>query len=63
VKDAKVKIEKEPNNPGKLRLNLNGMNILEWFRQKYQEFQKAIEIHIKPKQDAELHNKGKVIKL
>ena len=25
-----------------LRLNLNGMNILDWFQQKYQELQKTV---------------------
>jgi hypothetical protein len=45
VKDAKVKIEKEPDNPNKLRLNLNGMNILDWFRQKYKEVQQRIGVN------------------
>jgi hypothetical protein len=40
--DLKVRIEKEPDNPDKLRLNLNGMNILEWFREKFQEMRQAI---------------------
>jgi hypothetical protein len=40
AKDVTLKIEKEPENPNRLRLNLNGMNILEWFRQKFQEIQK-----------------------
>ena len=39
AEDVRLKIEKESDNPNKLRLNLNGMNILEWFRQKYQELQ------------------------
>jgi hypothetical protein len=42
AKNLKVQIEKEPDNPNKLRLNLNGMNILEWFREKYQEMRQAI---------------------
>jgi hypothetical protein len=42
AKDLKAQIEKEPYNPNKLRLNLNGMNILEWFREKYQEMRQAI---------------------
>jgi chromosome segregation ATPase len=37
---VKLKIDKEPENPNKLRLNLNGMDILEWFRQKFREVQK-----------------------
>jgi hypothetical protein len=45
-----LKIEKEPENPDKLRLNLNGMDILEWFRKKYRELQEKVEIKFKPKQ-------------
>ncbi|MDR2065668.1 MAG: plasmid recombination protein [Prevotellaceae bacterium] len=42
AKDLKAQIEKEPDNPNKLRLNLNGMNILEWFREKFQEMRQAV---------------------
>jgi hypothetical protein len=42
AKDLKAQIEKESDNPNKLRLNLNGMNILEWFREKFQEIRQAI---------------------
>jgi hypothetical protein len=63
AEDVRLKIEKEPDNPNKLRLNLNGMNILDWFRQKYQEFQKSIDIHVKPKYETELQNKNKGIKM
>jgi hypothetical protein len=58
VKDSKMKIEKEPDNPDKLRLNLNGMNILEWFREKYQEAQKKFGINGKQEM-----NKNKGIKM
>jgi hypothetical protein len=46
AEDVKLKIENEPDNPNKLRLNLNGVNILDWFREKYQEikFSKKPEI-------------------
>jgi len=47
--DAKIKIEKEPDNPNKLRLNLNGMNILDWFKQKYSELQNKNQLKISPK--------------
>jgi hypothetical protein len=43
AEDVKLKIEKEPNNPNKLRLNINGMNILDWFKQRFEEVQKAME--------------------
>ncbi|KAA6325470.1 Plasmid recombination enzyme [termite gut metagenome] len=63
AEDVRLKIEKEPDNPNILRLNLNGMNILEWFREIYQEFQKSIGIHVKPKHETELQNKNKGIKM
>ncbi|KAA6339134.1 Plasmid recombination enzyme [termite gut metagenome] len=47
VKDAKVKIEKEPDNPNKLRLAINGMNIMDWFRQKYKEVQQKIGVNFR----------------
>jgi hypothetical protein len=43
VTNAKLKIENEPDNPNKLRLNINEMNILEWFRQKYREVQRKYD--------------------
>ncbi|MDR0680597.1 MAG: mobilization protein BmpH, partial [Dysgonamonadaceae bacterium] len=55
MEDVKLKIEKEPDNPNKLRLNLNGMNILDWFRQKYQEVQQKFSIGKKPEVN---RNKG-----
>ncbi|KAA6321386.1 hypothetical protein EZS27_028958 [termite gut metagenome] len=42
VKDAKMKIEKEPDNPNKLRLAINEINIVDWFRQKYKEVQQRV---------------------
>jgi chromosome segregation ATPase len=42
AEDVKLKIEKEADNPNKLRLNLNGINILEWFREKFQEVQRKV---------------------
>ncbi len=42
AENVRLKIDKEPDNPDKLRLSLNGMNILDWFRQKYQEFKSTI---------------------
>ena len=44
AEDVILKIEKEPEKPNKLQLNLNGVNILEWFNLKYKELQEKIEI-------------------
>ena len=52
--DVKLKIEKELDDPKKLRLNLNGMDILEWFKEKYQKFQQKTEVNAKQPQ----RNKG-----
>ncbi|KAA6334704.1 hypothetical protein EZS27_017004 [termite gut metagenome] len=57
VKDTQVKIEKEPDNSDKLRLAINGMDVVDWFRQKYKEFQKSIGINIKPMQNAIIRTK------
>jgi hypothetical protein len=42
AKDVQLKVEKERDNPDKLRLSLNGQNILDWFKQKFEELQKTI---------------------
>lgn len=41
--DVKLKIEKETENPNKLKLTLNGVDILEWFKLKYKELQESIK--------------------
>jgi hypothetical protein len=51
VKDAKVKIEEEPDNPNKLRLAINGTNIMDWFRQKYQELKQSVRTIQKPEKN------------
>jgi hypothetical protein len=59
AKDIQLKIEKEPDNPSKLRLSLNGQSIMDWFKQKYQELRQAIKPHIKLPAKPEMgKNKG-----
>ena len=48
AKEIKLKIEKEPDNPNKLRLNLNGFNILDWFKLKYKEIQESLRAKVQP---------------
>jgi hypothetical protein len=48
AEDIQLNIEKEPEKLNKLRLNLNGMNILDWFKQRYSELQKKNEQKIQP---------------
>lgn len=40
-----AQIEAEPDKPRKLRLAIDGLDIIEWFRFKYREFQKSIGIN------------------
>ncbi len=42
-----AKLEENPKEPGKFRLLIDGLPIVDWFRQKYREVQKVMGIHIK----------------
>lgn len=48
-KEVRLKIEKETDNPEKLRLNMNGNNILDWFRIKFKELNQRTRINIQSK--------------
>lgn len=39
-----AQMEPEPKQPEKLRLAIDGVNIIEWFRLKYREFQRSVGI-------------------
>ncbi|MPN51608.1 hypothetical protein SDC9_199256 [bioreactor metagenome] len=39
-----AQIEPEPGKPDKLRLAIDGVDIIEWFRIKYREFQRSVGI-------------------
>jgi hypothetical protein len=39
---VKLKMEQEPGNPSKLRLVLNGVNILDWFKEKAREVKQRV---------------------
>lgn len=39
-----AQIEPEPDKPSKLRLVIDGVDIIEWFRMKYKEFQRSIGV-------------------
>ena len=61
VQDAKLQLFREQDNPDKFRLSINGQNIIDWFKQKYQEMKQVIRPHIKPPAKPEL-NKSKGFK-
>lgn len=60
VQNGKLQLFKDRDNPNKLQLSINGKNIVDWFRERYEEFQKTIRI--KPKQKREIGN-SKVFKV
>jgi len=45
-----AKIEKDSAEPSWLRLFVDNLEITEWFKKKYQEFQKDLWINLNPKQ-------------
>lgn len=59
AKDIQLKIEKEPDDPSKLRLNLNGQNILDWFKEQFGKLRQTARPYIKPPEKQEIgQNKG-----
>jgi hypothetical protein len=55
VKEAKLRLSKEPDDPKKLRLSLNGQNIIDWFREQFQKLRQIFrptirQTIIQPKQ-------------
>ena len=51
VKEGKLQLFKDRDNPDKLKLSINGKNIVNWFRDRYEDFQKTIRIKAKQKQE------------
>jgi cell pole-organizing protein PopZ len=48
AKDAKLQLFKDRDSPNKLKLSINGKNILDWLRQKFQELRQSAKITQKP---------------
>ncbi|MDR3129703.1 MAG: plasmid recombination protein [Tannerellaceae bacterium] len=48
VQDAKLQLFKEKGDIHRLRLNIDGQNIIDWFKQKFQEVKQTVRPHIKP---------------
>lgn len=48
VQDAKLQLFKESKDSDKLKLSINGQNIIDWFKQQFDKIQHAIKPHIKP---------------
>lgn len=59
VQDAKLQLFKENKESDRLKLSINGQNILDWFKQKYQEAKQATNYYKRPSiKPEEGKNKG-----
>lgn len=54
VQDAKLQLFKESRESDRLKLSINGQNIIDWFKQEYQEFQ--VTIKMKSEQKSPINN-------
>ncbi|GHT78910.1 mobilization protein BmpH [Bacteroidia bacterium] len=61
AQDAKLQLFKESKDSDRLKLSINGQNILDWFRQKYQEAKRTTSHYIRPNIKPEI-GKSKSIK-
>lgn len=48
VQNAKLQLFKEKGETYKLRLNIDGQNIIDWFREQYQRVKQSVRPNIKP---------------
>lgn len=48
VQDAKLQLFKESKDSDRLKLTINGKNILDWFKEKYQELKQVVRSNVKP---------------
>lgn len=59
VQDAKLQLFKESKDSDRLKLSINGQNIIDWFKQKYQEAKQATNYYKRPSiKPEEGKNKG-----
>lgn len=57
VQNAKLQLVKERDNPGKIKLYINGQNITGWFRQMYQELKQPVRPHIRSPKKPNMGNR------
>ncbi|MDR1717589.1 MAG: plasmid recombination protein [Prevotella sp.] len=51
VQNIKLQLLKDKANPNKLKLFINGKNIIDWFKQKYQELKQSVRTFQKPEKN------------
>jgi hypothetical protein len=50
--NSEARLEKDPKRPGMFNLLIDKIDIIQWFRQKKQEFLKAIGINVKEREQS-----------
>ncbi len=58
VQDAKLQLFKESKDSDRLKLSINGQNIIDWFKQKFQELKLVVRPYIKPIQPEQKRGRG-----
>ena len=58
VQDAKLQLFKESKDSDRLKLSLNGQNIIHWFKEQFDKIQQAIKPHIKPAPPTQKRGRG-----
>jgi len=59
VQDAKLQLFKEGKDSDRLKLSINGQNILDWFKEQFGKLRQTIRPHINPPTKSEMiQNKG-----
>jgi len=58
VQDVKLQLFKESKDSDRLKLTINGQNIIDWFKQKYQEVRQVVRPHIKPAPPTQKRSRG-----
>lgn len=48
VQDAKLQLFKESKDSDRLKLSINGQNIIDWFKEQFGKLRQTIRPHIKP---------------
>ncbi|MCC8088905.1 MAG: plasmid recombination protein [Rikenellaceae bacterium] len=58
VQDANLQLFKEGKDSDKLKLSINGQNIIDWFKEQFDKLRQTIKSHIKPTQPTQKKGRG-----
>jgi archaellum component FlaC len=58
VQDAKLQLFKESKDSDRLKLSINGQNIIDWFKEQFAKFRQTLKPHIKPAEPTQKKGRG-----